>query len=507
VDGSGQGTVSVLVVEDEPDLIELYEIYLRDEFDVRAATSGTEALELIDDTIDIVLLDRGLPGMSGDEVLEELRARGYRIPVGMVTGAEPDADIVEYPFDEYLIKPVDRDSLVETVRLLANRASFERKSRDLFRLASKKRSLEAESTIEEDVRSDLVGRIATVEAELDDTITGLLEDSPGIAPRSTLADSEIETLLSEVSRHTLPPDVSDLVEEYQNLKDARPPFMWKWVHRLAPQNTLPCVDREFEETVPVDKTITILFVTLLDDVLEKRNDRATFEEIAKIPFGHQRADPTAESVDTEYVRFARRVWETLLDRLRQAPKYDVYEDLLRFDMKQTIRSIEYTEVAIRRPDLATMGDLERYESHNMAMFVYADIDLMHSAPEMREELSTLRDVIWTAQLMSRIGNWVSTWERELREGDYCSGPVVYALENGIISRSEFHEATTNDEPLDEFIERIKRHSVEETFLTRWEQQYYRLQDYNEKLTTVDLGGFIDGTEEVLRYHLATRGLK
>lgn len=505
--GPQEDTSTVLVVEDEAELVAIYEAYLRDEFDVRVATSGTEALDTVDDAIDIVLLDRRMPDMSGDEVLGELRARGYDIPIATVTGAEPDADIAELPFDEYLLKPVDRETVVKTARLLANRASFEEKSREFFRLASKKNAFEIDTSVDREVYADLTDRMADVQAELDDTISKLRKDDPEIAARAALSESEIETLLREVNAHTLPPGVRELIEEYQKLHNARPPFMWKWVHRLAPQNTLPCVDERFTEAVPIDKTIVILFITILDDILEKAGDRATFDEISKIPFEHRDPDPIAASVDTEYVRFARRVWQALLDRIREAPRYGRYEDLFRFDMKQAIQSIEYADIAIRRPDLATLSDLERYESHNMAMFVYADIDLMHSSIELRNDLSTLREAIWTAQLMSRIGNWVSTWERELREGDYCSGPVLYALDNGIISRSELLEADTDTGSVDEFVDRIKRHGIEQTFLTRWEQRYHRLRAYNEELTAVDLGTFIDGTEEVLRYHLATTGLK
>jgi DNA-binding response OmpR family regulator len=495
------------VVEDESGLVELYEKYLEGEFDVRTATSGTEAIDCLDESIEIVLVDRRIQGMSGDEVLEELRACGYQMPVAMVTGAKPDADILELPFDEYLVKPVDREELLKTVRLLVNRASFERKSREFFRLASKKSCLETESSVDGRMYADLAARMATVRADLDDTISDLLGGDTKIATRSTLEQTEIETLLMEVSNHTLPPDIKELVDEYQKLDTARPPFMWKWVHRLAPQNTLPCVDQQYTDVVPIDKTITILFITLLDDILEKVGDRATFAELSKIPFEQQRPNPTAERVDTEYVRFARRTWQTLLDRIQEAPKYDDYAELLRFDMRQVISSIEYTDIAIKRPDLATMRDLEQYESHNMAMFVYADIDLMHSSTDMRDDLGTLREAIWTAQLMSRIGNWVSTWERELREGDYSSAPVVYALENGIFSHSELWETKADDGDVDKFIDRIKQHGVEQMFLRRWEENYHRLQGHNEELAAIDLQPFIDGTEEVLRYHLATTGLK
>lgn len=508
---SGGESVSVLVVEDERELAEVYTAYLEPAFDVQAVTNATEALERIDETVDVVLLDRQLPGMSGDEMLSELRERGYTVPVAMLTGLEPDLDIVEMPFDEYLTKPVNQDALVQTVRVLANRTSFEERSREFFRMAAKKASLETEPAGEHadaDGYNELVGRMNELQAGLNDTIHGLLRDTQPVVSRSDPDQTEIDTLLTAVYDHTLPTDVRELVVEYQRLEDARPPFMWKWVHRLAPQNTLPCVDDRYRDDVPIDKTIAILFVTLLDDVLEKHQDRATFDEIAKLPAGRTVPDPDRDEVNSEYVTFAMRVWETLLERIQRGPNYGTFEELFRYDFEQAVDAIEYSDIAIRRPELATMSDLERFESHNMVMLAYADIDLMHSSLGIPDDFGLLRDAIWTAQVMARIGNWVSTWERELREGDYSSGPVVYALENGIVSHDELRQAADGDaELLDRVVDRINGHGVEKEFLTRWEQQYYQLQEYDRELASIDLQPFIEGTENVLRYHLASTGLK
>jgi len=77
--------------------------------EVRTAYSGEEALEKVDEDVDIVLLDRllpDLPDLPGDEVLERVRERGLDCRVVMVTAVDPDFDIVELPVDEYIHKPV-----------------------------------------------------------------------------------------------------------------------------------------------------------------------------------------------------------------------------------------------------------------------------------------------------------------------------------------------------------------------------------------------------------------
>lgn len=333
-----------------------------------------------------------------------------------------------------------------------------------------------------------------------------MPDGDGLARLDDARDDA--ALLQEVFEHELPPVLDDLLDDYLALDGARPRFMWQWVHRLAPENTLPCVRDEYADRVPVDKTLTILYVTLLDDVLEKRGDAATFHAAAAVPFEHRSVDRSRDDVDAEYVAFAERVWETLLDRLRQAPEYDTYEAMFRFDVKQAINAIEYSGLVIQRPSLAAMADLERYESHNMAMLAYADIDLMHSPPGVVAEFATLREAVWVAQRMARIGNWVSTWERELREGDLCTAVVVYALENGIVTEAELRDLDGSDDAaVDAVVERIRDHDVEAVFLRRWADHRDRLVEIGDDLTTMDLSPFVAGMDEVLRYHLASTGLK
>ena len=106
---------TVLAVDDEPDLAELYRVYLDPAYDVRIATGGEEALDAMDETVDVVLLDRRMPDMSGHEVLDAIRGEGYDARVAMLTAVEPDVDIVEMPFDDYKTKPVTKEDLLTLV--------------------------------------------------------------------------------------------------------------------------------------------------------------------------------------------------------------------------------------------------------------------------------------------------------------------------------------------------------------------------------------------------------
>ncbi|WP_049985420.1 response regulator [Halobellus rufus] len=172
-------TPRILVVEDEPDLAELYAIYLSDTYEVQTATNGETALEVVDDDTDVVLLDRRMPDLTGDEVLEEIRARGLDTQVAMITAVEPDVDIVEMPFDDYLVKPVTQDDLHGLVEVLLRRANYDERSREFFSLASKKAALESSPDVSVDTESEyreLTERMEELRTEIDGTLAELSED-------------------------------------------------------------------------------------------------------------------------------------------------------------------------------------------------------------------------------------------------------------------------------------------------------------------------------------------
>jgi DNA-binding response OmpR family regulator len=133
---------TVLLAEDEPALLATYQTWLTDEYDVRTASDGDEALAAVDETVDVVVLDRRMPTVSGDEALAEMRLRGYSGMVAVVTAVEPDLEIVDMPFDTYLTKPVRREELLKVIDRLGEVAARDRVSRDLFAVVEKRTTLE-----------------------------------------------------------------------------------------------------------------------------------------------------------------------------------------------------------------------------------------------------------------------------------------------------------------------------------------------------------------------------
>ncbi len=137
----------VLVVDDEATVADTYALRLEDAYETRVAYGGEAALEAVDEDVDAVLLDRRMPGLSGDEVLERLRGRGYDGVVVMITAVDPDLNILEMDFDDYLCKPVDKETVLRTLEQhLGAPGSTDDRLDEFFQVISKLSVLRAERT-------------------------------------------------------------------------------------------------------------------------------------------------------------------------------------------------------------------------------------------------------------------------------------------------------------------------------------------------------------------------
>lgn len=186
---SGGIKPTVLVVDDERKVADAYTLRLRNRYDVETAYGGEEALELISTETDVVLLDRRMPGISGDEVLRTIRERGVDCRVIILTAVDPGFDILDMPFDDYLCKPVDREDLFDAIDQQLRIIAYDTLT-EYFELASKRAVLEAELP---ELELQESAKYETVESrleELERRLTGLLDDFEEIKDTFASIDRE-----------------------------------------------------------------------------------------------------------------------------------------------------------------------------------------------------------------------------------------------------------------------------------------------------------------------------
>ncbi len=186
---STESKPTVLVVDDEPEVADVYSLRLQNEYETRVAYGGEEALDTLDIDVDIVLLDRRMPDISGDDVLEQIREKGYDCRVIMLTAVDPGLDIVEMPFDDYLCKPVEKTDLVAAINQQLTIKEYDKQLSEYLETTSKLTLLEAELSEEEQAESDELERLRSRSADLKEEIDGVLEEF-----------DDIETAFKQISR-------------------------------------------------------------------------------------------------------------------------------------------------------------------------------------------------------------------------------------------------------------------------------------------------------------------
>jgi DNA-binding response OmpR family regulator len=181
----------VLVVDDEVELNRVFANWLAESYDVGTAYDGREALDRIDERVDVVLLDRHMPRLDGDRVAAEIRARDLDCRVVMVTGISPDFDVLGIGFDDYVVKPVDRAELLGTVARMEELGRYDAASRRFFALVAKRDTLRAAKSDSELERNEAYGslleELESARSNLDAARAGA-EAEPGAADEAVFRD-------------------------------------------------------------------------------------------------------------------------------------------------------------------------------------------------------------------------------------------------------------------------------------------------------------------------------
>ncbi len=116
---------TVLLIEDDPDIVRIVTGYLERDYAVTVARDGLSGLtQALENPPDLVLLDWNLPGLDGLEVLKRLHQR--HLPVIMITARTEEIDRImglEFGADDYLTKPFSVRELVARVRAVLRRTA------------------------------------------------------------------------------------------------------------------------------------------------------------------------------------------------------------------------------------------------------------------------------------------------------------------------------------------------------------------------------------------------
>ncbi len=196
----GQMATRILVVDDEPDLLELVRFNLAQEgFDVETAASGEDALARIRRSPpDLLILDLLLPDVAGTEICRRLRgdASLRELPVIMLTARSEEIDRVvglELGADDYVTKPFSPRELVLRVRAVLRRASREGAGAEILEQAALRVDRQAHRAFVSDREIDLT-------AKEFDLLAALMQRPGRVLSRQRLLDEVWGSSITVTSR-------------------------------------------------------------------------------------------------------------------------------------------------------------------------------------------------------------------------------------------------------------------------------------------------------------------
>jgi len=309
-------------------------------------------------------------------------------------------------------------------------------------------------------------------------------------------------LMAAVSRIQVPAAYEPFIRLYEGV-GKRNTFLWRWVHQGLELTTLPTVSPELKEQVLLAKFLGVMFDVLLDDVADVRRDYVFLQQLIRIPFAPSRVDRArVRPEDVAYLDVTEHVWHSIVAATEVLPGYARLGDLWEFDYGQLLNCMRYAIITANDARRINSTEHDLYQPHNMHMMINGTIDLMASPGFDPAEIGRLREVLWNGQMMGRIGNMMTTWQREIADGDLTSGVFCRALDADAVTPEEL---IAPDKAAIE--RRIIDSGVERGLYQEWTARRDAVLAHGRRVRSFDVQTLVDGLQRLFQMHLASRGLK
>lgn len=329
-----------------------------------------------------------------------------------------------------------------------------------------------------------------------------VELQPRTGPKLDIATGELSRFAQEIKAVQFNPSLDEWIRRYEKCGQ-RGRFLWQWCAKGVRLTTLPCVEPEFLDDVYETKMLSILFGTLIDDIADQEQDREMLESAIAIEQVDLRRDSLVPWDERRrvYIETISDIWAEVWGRCKKYPRFAQYEHLLRFDNQQILNAMRYALLVNERPSLLNIIEHDHYQPHNMQIMFMATVDLAASTQFDIAELGLARQVFWHAQRMGRIGNMITTWEREVLDRDFSSGVFAHAINKGLIAPSELSAL-----PAHEIMSILEEAGCQDHFISEWELHRNAIQQKIAQIHSVDLNPYLHAFEHLIKLHLCSRGL-
>lgn len=264
-----------------------------------------------------------------------------------------------------------------------------------------------------------------------------------VAIHSIELGSELSDLLNQVHQY--------FEELKPNSYNHRTLYFWQWI-KYAFELTTHCITEERDEIIHL-KMKTAIFFYALDDICDELKDEKLLKSIIS----------EVENKTGNYSNLLLKLWDDLQIAYQNTPNYNKVKSELNIAYQAIFNSFFWIQKSGNI--LTTKIDLDVYlekVSPTNCVYLAAIIELLFDSDLTNVKI--VKEVALETQKMAQIGNWISTWQREVKQGDYSSGILIYLINNKYIEQIDLNKN-------DNVIDLVKKFDGEKYLMKQWNMLY------------------------------------
>jgi hypothetical protein len=214
-------------------------------------------------------------------------------------------------------------------------------------------------------------------------------------------------------------EIEELIQRVRPFTGFRHPELFRsFLPRGYQMMTLSSVTPEERQKLILTKVKIGTLITLYDDLADhpKLRSAEILNKLYLYPFHRNRSDEPS----TEIEELVATIWDEVLGDLKRLVNYQILANVFQFDLVQFYNANRYSELITDQPFLSNVAENRNYAPHNMGIILVGTVDLMASPNFSINELGQIRAFLYQAQVLARLMNVLTTYERELSQGDLTS---------------------------------------------------------------------------------------
>lgn len=312
------------------------------------------------------------------------------------------------------------------------------------------------------------------------------------------------SLIETISGKQLGPDLQIWLGRFNELRSATPglfahrtTFLWKWLRAALELTTLGIVTDRRQATLALKSQFLLLSI-IMDDVCDVARDEPLFERCARATEGHRSHDDAIERIVVDLAAAVRH-------GMRRAPNWAQLEGTVHQAWTDWLHGFR-DSLELARSGRGTHNAWTLHmESvpHTTGVLMSAVIDLLFAAePVNPESIQNAGAVFRRTQQMAQIGNWLTTWRREIMSGDLSSGVVTLSLVGNAAAEHALVAETAENSAR---VALIAETGVERQLLELWGVLRDQAQALADAARGMDLRDYVDRFTMLLAMQYACVG--